>query len=222
MKKFFVFVALLIFALNSAFSQKLVEKPNFFGIGPMASFGAGVNAADVPEGTKNGVAYALGDIGITGTYIFNPKSNVGVVLDLKYSQFPFRLVQDDNDSNYGIFTSQYFSIAPKLYLAGFTIGFSVNIPIDYTAIDQDDENVKGTIRDIYDDDMATTFGVNIGGQFALYENDFGKLNLFLDGTYFITPVLDDDYSEGFNLDTYNFNPASLKLGLSYLFNVNNF
>lgn len=220
MKKFLVLLALLCLTVSSSFSQKLEEKPNFFGIGPMVSFGAGVNAADVPEGTKNGVAYALGDIGITGTYIFNPKSNVGVVLDLKYSQFPFRLVQDGNEDIYQINTLSYISIAPKLYLSGFTLGFSVNLSPDLSSEDQDGNEFEDS--QLFEDDMVTTFGVNIGGQFALYENDFGRLNLFLDGTYFITPVLDEGYSAGFNLDEYNFNPASLKLGLSYLFNVNNF
>jgi hypothetical protein len=186
------------------------EGANFpYSIGPFITLKGGVNAADVPDGMKNGFAInGLPDFGATGYIPLGDKSQFGIVADLAYSTYSFEQKFTNNEENPWVTRVSYLSLAPNMYIYGFTVGLNFGLPLRGNIVYTNSEDDVDT--DLYN--MFVEF--RIGGMFPVYDDATGRLNLIIQFGYFLTEQMKDNYSS-----SYNYHPASGAIGVSYLFNL---
>lgn len=217
MKKF-LFTILSIFCLTSVnYSQELLP----MGLGPFLNYSMGVNANDVPQGRKNGIAFSnLPDFGINYYLPLTSNANLGISLDLGYTTKSYQMKNYfTNDAKNFYFHS--FEINPNFYFSGFLFGFNMNIPLS-AEIDGGED-----ISDL----VNTTYGVKIGGIFQLFSNETGRINFTIEGNYNFSGIYKDypitdpmtKYAPPIPPYTQNssLNPraASVAIGFSYIFNL---
>ncbi|TAL69549.1 MAG: hypothetical protein EPN82_06875 [Bacteroidetes bacterium] len=179
-----------------------------YSIGPFITLKGGVNAADVPDGMKNGFTInGLPDFGASGFIPFGDKSQFGLAADLAYSTYSYDL-KDNNSIIIKTSSVNYLTLGTNLYIYGFTTGLNFGLPIGGTIKFPFTTNEKST------DEMNLFLEFRIGGMIPLYYDEIGRVNLIIQLGYFLTEQLKDDYS-----GSYNNHPASGAIGVSYLFNL---
>jgi hypothetical protein len=221
MKKTFIFVLTLFSIAFTLFGQTQKEyKPDYLmQIGPYVTVKGGVNANDVPIGIKNGFNFnSLPDFGATFFIPFVEGSKFGFTVDLAYQTYTFQLKQTflENEPWYNQFS--YFTISPNLHIYGFMFGVGFGFPMSTYS---DNDKIKSSLNT---GDIATMIDVRIGGIIPVYEDETGRLNININGGYYLTGLFKGDKTL---LGLYNFkgslnpHPAWMSLGLSYFFNIPN-
>jgi hypothetical protein len=210
MNKFLCIIIIAVCAINVVIAQSNDEAVinNYrLGVGPYLGFKMGINAGDVPQGIKNGVSAAnMPDFGAQFYLPFQGKSKMGLILSAAYATYPYKLTYEgagiSTDSKYNF---SYVALGADFFLSGFTIGFNYGFP----------SGAKLGDFDLSTDLIANMFEFKIGGNIPMIEDDLGRLNLIIQAGYFITGQYNDDRA----IQGKNTNPASLMVGLSYLFNI---
>jgi len=208
----FLVVAMLLCAFvvgASAQSEFIRETDNYkMGVGPIIGYKMGVNASDVQDGTKNGVAPAtMPDFGAQFYMPLDPDNKMGLIIDAIYANYPFMLkTPNENHYNYN-----FIGLGANFFLSGFTVGFNLGLPLGgtYTV-----NNIEGK------DDASmlnTMFEFRVGGNFTLNESNTGRFVLFINLGYQINGLYSDMTQLG--QGPYNPHPASIQLGLGYLINM---
>ncbi|MCL5991939.1 MAG: hypothetical protein M1419_07545 [Bacteroidetes bacterium] len=179
-----------------------------YSIGPFITLKGGVNAADVPQGIKNGFTInGLPDFGASGYIPFGEKSQFGLAVDLAYSTYAYDM-KVNNSGNLKTSSINYFTLGTNIFIYGFTTGLNFGIPISGNIEYPYTEKTKTT------DDMNLMVEFKIGGMIPLYYDETGRVNLIIQFGYFLTEQLNEDYT-----GSYNHHPASGAIGVSYLFNL---
>ena len=129
--------ALLLLAILAAVATTAEAQRKQIYLGPSLLFKGGVNAGNIPEGTKTGFDFhAMPDIGVTFKYMFSKTSAMGATLDLEYATQSFRMRPESeaaaNDNNTIIYQPSYFSIAPNVFLSGVTLGAAFGFPTAFS------------------------------------------------------------------------------------------
>ncbi|MFP4528264.1 MAG: hypothetical protein ACLFQX_06915, partial [Candidatus Kapaibacterium sp.] len=99
------------------------------------------------------------------------------------------------------------TFAPYFYISGFVVGVNFGLPMGGESVEQD----------IDASDLAALVEFKLGGVIPLMENPNGRLNLMLRAGYALTGLYAEDITS--QADSYNPHPASIELGLSYIFNI---
>ncbi len=186
---------------------------------------AGINATETPEYTKTDYNInSLPDIGVSALYLFSSNSNTGVMLDIGYDSYSYRMKYYEANPVFdgAIMTHSLrkISIAPSLYLGGFQIGVAFGLNSGYAQLDkdgnilsEDDANVSGTTTEL-----------RIGAMIPIVRGKSSSLNLNIRGGYMLSETfaapqktINTALFQGMN--THNSKIASLGLGLSYYFTV---
>ncbi len=210
-------------------------------IGPYVGGNLTINTA-VGNGLKPKLNVNGPEIGVSAFIPFTRQASTGFILDLGYEKIAYTTYPNEDENDYNTIREDYsfFKISPGFYLGGFTLGVDFGLPLDATA-----ENLKGDeVNIIYNpkssddkivDHLNVKTDVKIGGSIHLVNTETGLLNLNISASYCLNGLWDDakyykfayEYDDnGHILNTakssLNPAPASLHLGLSYLFNVMNF
>jgi len=190
------------------------ETANYgMGIGPVIGYKMGINAAEPPDGIKNGLGLAgMPDFGASFYLPLNPDDKMGLFLDLVYGNYAY--LQKFSESSVD-WTDQfnYFAIGANFYISGFTIGLNVGLPMA-----NGKRVYSNSDMDIESSTLNTMFELKIGGNFTLNESELGRLLLFINAGYQINGQYTDEVQYG----SFNPHPASLNLGFSYLFNLESY
>jgi hypothetical protein len=223
-----IFVFFGLYSTPEAFSQE--EKYFPPSIGPTMAYCASVNGFTNPQGRKNG--FALNNIPDAGITLYLPLDyiyNLGLYFDFQYttSTYLMKYGYDGAKEEYSIkdrMRFSYFSISPSFSHAGFMLGFSYKIPVS-----ADWEGVtigKGKLENIFE--------IKAGYTYPLYNDEVGRLNVFLNASYALSGIY-KDFKNDDPLRTivpstdanqiitnyYNPRPATIQLGFSFLFNLIN-
>jgi len=207
MRKFFLTaIGIIVLILNAR-----ADDAYPFSVGPYIALKAGVNAGNIQQGTKTGVAfYGTPDFGATVFLPFSKTSNVGAALDLGYSTYGVKYLPDSNavDNNTFLAKFNYFTFAPALNANNFTVGFAFGIPLGESVA-----NNSGSISKTYGtDSMGIIVEFRLGAMIPLLNSPTGRLDLLFQAGYMITGTYN-------NTSSYNPHPATVSLGLNYLFSL---
>ena len=66
--------------------------------------------------------------------------------------------------------------------------------------------------------MNTYIDVHFGGLIPVYKDNFGRVNLYVQGEYALSEVFANKVNS--NYPGFNIQPAAIKIGISYIFNTN--
>ena len=200
-------------------------------------FGGGINAGDIAEGRKTNVDYWwLPNVGATIKAPFGAESKIAGVLDIGMSTNgtrtrPYELYNGKtNWSGYFIERHTYVTVAPSVSLSGITLGVGFNFPTKVERWNPD----TGLDPHIVDLDLVKdmVMDIRLGGKIAAWAIDVGTLYVDLSARYQFSglyeeggylygypakPLGDPDVDfEGTPSDVL---PASVSIGISYLFNI---
>lgn len=215
--------ALLVFL---AFASGVMAQ-NIF-LGPYVLLKVGINGAGTPEGSKSSLNFnGIPDFGITAKWMFDRYSSLGLVGDVGYSTYSFRIGPDNADeaadASTIIFKPSYFTIVPSIYLSGFTLGVAFGIPVAYSV-----QNAKGDDRSALfladtRDLTSPLIELRVGGMIPVVKSETGTLSILLQGGYMLTGMVNSTYWQNYRnmFRDYANNPKviSLGVGVNYLFNL---
>lgn len=193
-----------------------------FGVGLFAAGKASINAVEVPSTRKTGVNIAaMPDFGIS-TYIpLNQDVNTGLRVEAGIYNWSWvdrpESSELDNDNTRYIEEFQYICVSPMLQLGSFVIGLNAGIPLS----DGSRETKSGVVSvDIPKEQLSTMLEVRLGICAPLVNSETGRLNLLLIGSYALTQMGESGYVELGRAYLWERKPASLSIGLDYIFNIN--
>jgi hypothetical protein len=206
MKKLTLSFLILILLTGKTFSQKTEEKEDvtkktYIGAGVIVNTRMGINTTTI-EGFKNKVAYSpLGDIGISGAFIF--EGNAGFVLNLLSSNYVYGIYPHNDDQAVTTVTLNSMAINPVFWYYGFYIGYNYVFSVDGKT---EDGNFPFLEPQSFHEICA-------GAMIPVYENAFGRLNFNIAANYALSYA-----QEGMigNLKA-SIQPVSFALGFSYYF-----
>ncbi len=218
MKNALIVIILFILAINVSISQENYP----ISYGPQVSMKFGINGVETPLGRKNGVALAnLPDVGAT---IYLPLSNsnpLGLTFDLRYSPYSFFIIEDATDLKYQ-HNFSYFLVNSGIFFKGITFGFSLGLPLS--------ADVDGAT--ISTDELPMMSEVQIGYTYPIWEDETGRFNIFIKGTYFLSQMFNDfpkndpmkklipEFPEEPITNNSNPRAVTVYVGFNYLFNLN--
>lgn len=217
-----VFLGLLTPFIVTGVSAQFVYRAAV-GAGVHPKFG--INAGEIPSGTKTGVAFTgVPDIWAQGVLPLGRGGDIAVGLDIGYTSHAFITKPGDADTtNEGNTFAQhyrYVGIAPTFYLNVLGLGFNIGIPLGGTL-----RNQRGTVeKNVSSSDMGAFVELRLGVSAPLVKDPkSGRLNLQLFASYGLTKLPAKSY-ELIGLgprppvpDRYSPRIAALALGLSYQF-----
>ncbi|HRP01214.1 MAG TPA: hypothetical protein PLE30_01055 [Candidatus Kapabacteria bacterium] len=203
MKVTMILVALLFSSVLATFSQSNYP----LAVGVEVGYKAGINAADVPTGTKNAVGFAnTPDIGLQLYIPFKGQDNMGVLANLGYYTFPYNFTFEGVSGADAKYNASYIGLGADFFVSNFTVGVNYGIPA----------SAKLNDFDLNTETMAGALEFRLGGHIPMMVTSSGRLNLNIRASYFLT----GQFQENKLIGGKNTNPASISFGLSYLFNLN--
>jgi hypothetical protein len=212
MNKLILLILGIVFTFNQVFAVDYVPSKDIFpfGFGMFVAGKAGVNTLDSPEGIKNGMSInGMPDIGLQVYVPFGGESNIGATLDMAYISYSYKFKLYGNETINWIDKISYFSISPNFHLSGFLLGFNFGFPMSAES---------GTSSYLFNTaNMNTWIDVHFGGLIPVYKDNFGRVNLYIQGEYALSEVFANKV--GYNSIPFNIQPAALKIGISYIFNT---
>lgn len=212
MNKLILLILGILFTFNQVFAVDYVPSKDIFpfGFGLFVAGKAGVNTLDSPEGIKNGMSInGMPDIGLQVYVPFGGESNIGATLDMAYLAYSYKFKVYKNESVNWTDNISYFSISPNFHLSGFILGFNFGFPISAES---------GTSNYFFNTaNMNTWIDVHFGGLIPVYKDNFGRVNLYIQGEYALSEVFTNKVD--YNSIPFNIQPAALKIGISYIFNT---
>lgn len=215
MKNLLAILGLFLVLTGSTFAQKgssefMRESNNYhIGIGPIVGYKFGVNAADTQEGIKNALGLAsMPDFGAQFYLPLDPENKMGMIIEAVYANYPYGQKFDASDVEWTD-RFNYLALGANFHISGFTIGMNFGFPMSGFRVFDDRE------LEIEASSLNTMLEFRIGGNFTLNESNAGRLILFINAGY----QINGQYTDEVNYGVYNPHPASLQLGLGYLFNM---
>ena len=193
------------------------------GLGVHPKFG--INAGEIPTGTKTGVAFTgVPDIWAQGILPLDRYGEITVGLDIGYSSHAFITKPGDadttTDANTFVQHYRYLGIAPTFYLNVLGLGLNIGIPLGGTL-----RNRSGTVeKTVETSDMGVLLELRLGISAPLVKDpQKGRLNVQLFASYGLTKLPAKSY-ELIRLgpqppvdERYSPRIAALAVGLSYHF-----
>lgn len=205
MKVISVLLATFIITFRFTLADDFESVNHPLAIGIELGFKAGINAADVPTGTKNGVSFAnTPDFGAQFYMPFQGQNYMGLLANIGYYTFPYKFTFE-NVNTEAKYNASYIGLGADFYVSGFTVGANYCFP----------SSAKINDTELNTEVLASVFEFRLGAHIPIMINSSGRLNLNIRGSYFVTGQLDQSKLIGGK----NTNPASLMFGLSYLFNL---
>lgn len=227
----FVCVILSISMLSAQESDVVKEETNEteytaeevypLGVGLFIAATGGVNTLDSPDGVKNGFVFStMPDFGAQVYIPFGSVSNLGAVIDFAYISYAYQFkLYSDNSIKWDDRVS-YFTIAPNFHFSGLLFGFNFGIPL--AAETGNDVEGNPYNYEYKKDNMNFLVDIHLGALIPVYKDNFGRVNLYVQGEYGLSQVFTNDIvapMTGGGTQTFNIQPAAVKLGLSYIFNT---
>jgi hypothetical protein len=201
------FITAITLLIISLFSYKSAFSNYPLSVGPFIGLKAGINAADIPYGYKNGFTFnKMPEIGISGFIPFGQESNFGAGLDLAYGTYGFVLKYNNINTDH---VYNYFNFSPYINASGFILGLNIGIPLSGT------QTTSGVDVD-RTDSLSTLLEIRIGGNITVFANETGRLNILIIGGYALSGLLTNPYKADAE---YNYHPGELYIGLGYMFNL---
>ncbi|MFP4528133.1 MAG: hypothetical protein ACLFQX_06260, partial [Candidatus Kapaibacterium sp.] len=135
MKKALIIAFLIgIFSAN-AFSQTMPNYP--FGVGAYVAASGGVNAADVPQGIKNGFMISpMPNIGAQAYIPLSETAKSGLLAEISYSTYAFELKFSGNEDVAWDNSFNYLTFAPYFHISGFVVGVNFGLPMGGESVEQ--------------------------------------------------------------------------------------
>ncbi len=216
MKKF-TYIALL--ALIMSVSAKGQEF-RAFALGPFMGYKAGLNAGEVMEGRKNGIAFAnIPDFGASGIILLSEEYDLGAVVKLGLSNYAYQIKGVNVNKTYSM-RYNYIALGASVYFTGFTMGFNFAYP------------VAGTFgSDISTDKLGFMTEFELGYIYPLLIDETGSLNFHINAGLMLSGIYNDYIKNDpllpfipevppYNISSkYNHKAVSLSIGISYWFNL---
>jgi len=193
----------VIFGINN-FSSYAATKKLSMGLGAYINGKIGINAAEVMPGIKNNILLGGPDFGIIGCVPLSEDMSTAGMLEVGYTSLPFSTKIELVGKNVE-YVFKYVTISPQFFISGFTVGLDIGF--------HNATYLNGTETSIYNSAAEGIYtAVKLGGMFPVLTNELGALSVALNGSYALTGI----GNEG---EKYPFHPASLSLGLNYMFNL---
>ncbi len=213
-------IVIFLFAMTMVMSRVFAQEVTSLSVGPSISFKAGINAAEVMEGRKNGIGFAnIPDFGVAGLLMLSPESDIGVAADLGLSNYAYKIKGVNVNKEYTMRYS-YIALGTSFYFSGFTFGFNFGVPVAANFGNKISTSTLG---------FMTEF--KVGGLIPLKIDESGSLNLIINAGYMLSGIY-NDYSHNdpllpyipevppYQISTkYNHRALSLNIGINYLFNL---
>lgn len=203
----------MVFSTSQLMAQKVL-------LGPSLVVKGGVNAGNIPEGQKTAFNFHGGpDFSANILYLFNKDMNIGIMGDIGYSTYSYRMRPESesiaNDDNTSVIKPSYVVLAPSFFMGGFTIGVALGFPSSYSV-----SNVSGKIKsDLPTDNLKSPMiELRIGGMIPLYDFVGGRISIIPQVGYMVSGMVKE--VAGFD-STYDPKIISGGLGVSYHFNLTN-
>ena len=227
LQKIVITLILVLFCISSI--KLTAQEEQYFPpeLGLSIGYKCAINGFPNPQGRKNGFAFNnVPDVGIT-TYIpLDFEYNLGLYLDIGYNTNSF-LMKYNYDADTKNYLTQdrmrfsYITISPTFSHCGIKLGFSVGFPVsaDWIGININTDKLQNIIE------------LKAGYTHPLYYDKVGRLNIFFNASYALNGVYTDFVNNdplknvvpalGNQIITnyYNPRPASIQLGLNFLFNL---
>lgn len=217
-----VFALLVLLVLSSG-----VMAQNIF-LGPYVLLKVGVNGASTPQGSKSSINFnGTPDLGITAKWMFDRYSALGVVGDVGYSTYSFRIGPDNaneaTNASTIIFKPSYFTIVPSIYLSGFTLGVAFGIPVAYSVQSAKGDDMSALFLADTRDLTSPLIELRVGGMIPVVKSETGTLSILIQGGYMVTGMVNGTYWPKYRFmfkdDGNNPKVISLGVGVNYLFNL---
>lgn len=192
-------------------STTLLAEEYHLAVGPYLMLKAGVNAGTIPDGTKTGVAFnGIPDLGAVVYIPFSKEHLLGMPLGIGYHTYAYQSKPNSGSTDDNTFVTKvhYLAISPNVQLQAFVVGFTAGFSPSGSS-----SNVSGTLtNDIKSSDMTNlVVDVHFGLGLPVVNTAAGRLDILLNASYMISGIASNS--------DYNPHPASMALGMSYLFNV---
>ncbi len=213
MKKLILLTLGILSTFSPIFAQEYIPSKDIypFGFGMFVAGKAAVNTQDPPNGIKNGMAInSMPDLGLQVYVPFGGESNIGATLDLAYIGYSYQFKIYNNESVNWVDKLSYFSISPNFHLSGFLLCFYFGFPLLAES--------GGSVYSLNSNNMNTYIDVHFGGLIPVYKDNFGRVNLYVQGEYALSEVFANKVNS--NYPGFNIQPAAIKIGISYIFNTN--
>lgn len=188
-------------------------------IGPSLLWKGGLNAGNIPEGTKTAVNINLiPDVAATFRILLNRDRTLGFTLDAGYAQYTYRMRPENEqlvtDQNTIIYKHTFFNLAPMFYFAGFQVGASFGFPLAYNMRRADGSSQA----DLTTTQTSPNVELRLAGMIPVFRDKTGQVNVLIHGGYMLTGVIDKSNFSAGN-DTYNPKVVSFGFGVNYLFTI---
>ena len=178
-----------------------------FSVGASISGKMGINAASVPSGLQNAISILGGvDAAVLAYMPMSDDTRTGVFLEIGYTNTPFGLKQYGTGNNQTSYLNQkWLTISPIILMSGVAIG----LEFGFNAF-EDEVDKKYFMFGNMPRKPDFNVSLRVGYMYPIFTNHIGSLNFHINATYNITG---SDYGD----NTYS--PATMSLGLNYLFNL---
>ena len=211
MKRIFVFCVVVLAASTPLFAADSYS----MAVGPYLMLKAGVNAGTIPTGFKTAVVFnGAPDFGAEFYLPFTKSLPVGASLDFGLQTYGILSKPSSGASDDNTFTTKYhyIAISPSFVASIVSLGFTFGIPSGVST-----SNTSGTYTNNGStSDMATIVEAHIGVAVPILNDNTGRLNFLVMGSYVLTGM--DAPSSG-AVTSYNPVVASLGVGFNYLFKI---
>lgn len=222
--------------------QASAAEPNVTGIGLHMRAKIGFNTASMPDGSKTFISFnGIPDFGATFYLPYPKKNNIAMLIEAGYLTNSYGEKAAASTVSGVAFPEidavvklNYIAIAPTFAIGIFNIGMEVGLPVGGSInIPSFQASLGGqplaptqdTSLSIDSDAMTLLVGLRMGFTIPLIRNEDGRLNFVVVASYALSGAQDNfDRATDKNgrplSDDYNPKPASLSIGVSYLFSLN--
>lgn len=217
---------------DAAPTTAAVAEPAYqVSIGAFVAAKAGVNTA-VATGRKTDVNFnPLPDLGISIFAPFQAGGRIGAGLDIGYATYSYVNTPESNvtDDNAIVERYSYVNVFPHLNLAGVVLGVNLGLSPKGRAETRSGRQVSVVTSgktELSGDELGSLVELRLGGNFPVWENPVGHLNLYVMAGWVVSGLYSDYRTYTYSRDNYvtpsadnNPRPASLAVGLAYYFRV---
>jgi hypothetical protein len=214
-------------------TQAIMEQPAAYSlhVGVFVAAKAGVNTT-VARGRKTDLNFnTLPDLGISIFAPLQSGSRFGAGLDIGYATYSYVNKPESGvtDANTIIEQYSYVNMFPHVNLSGIVLGVNLGFAPNGRAKTKSGNTaiiVTDGSQEIGSEHLGTLVELRLGGNFPIWDNPNGQLNLYLLAGYTLSGLYSDYRTYIYSRDNYalpsadkNPKPASIAVGLAYYFRI---
>ncbi len=214
-------------------TQALMDRPAAYSlhVGAFVAAKTGVNTT-VAKGRKTDLNFnALPDVGISIFAPFQTGGRLGAGLDIGYATYSYVNKPESGvtDANTIIEQYSYVNMFPHVNLGGVVLGVNFGFAPNGQAKTKSGSTVTILMdgsQEINSEHLGTLVELRLGGNFPIWDNPNGQLNLYFLAGYTLSGLYSDYRTYIFSRDNYvlpsadkNPKPASIAVGLAYYFRI---